>query len=63
MIRQCCTKDCPDRHPACHGTCERYKAWKLAMRAEKAYTKNRNYAEKINKNDFDAEFWMGSQRK
>lgn len=19
---------CPDRHPACHGSCDRYKGWK-----------------------------------
>jgi flavorubredoxin len=33
-----CKKDCPDRVPACHGSCEKYKAW-AAKRAEdkKAY--------------------------
>lgn len=27
-----CCKDCPDRHPACHGTCEKYKAAKAKYR-------------------------------
>ena len=28
------------------------------MQKEKAYTKSQNDAGKINRNDFDAEFWM-----
>jgi len=40
MITWCCKPDCPGRHPACHGTCEKYKAWAAAAKAEKAYTKD-----------------------
>lgn len=28
MTYSTCCKDCPDRHLACHDTCERYKAVK-----------------------------------
>ena len=35
MITWCCKPDCPGRHPACHGTCEKYKAWEAAVKAEK----------------------------
>jgi hypothetical protein len=33
-----CNRECPDRVPACHGSCEKYKAW-AAKRVEekKAY--------------------------
>ena len=24
-------KDCTDRHTACHGSCDRYKEWKLRL--------------------------------
>lgn len=30
-----CTKDCPDRIPACHGSCPRYKAWSEKREAAK----------------------------
>ena len=28
-------KDCPDRHVACHSTCEKFKAWEEIHRAQK----------------------------
>lgn len=37
-------KDCSDRHPACHGSCEKYKAWAERDHAQKKHleeTKNR----------------------
>lgn len=62
MIKQCCTKECPDRRPACHDSCEKYKAWKRENQKEKAYTKEKEYAGKIDRNGFDQEFWMGKTR-
>lgn len=32
-------KDCPSRHTACHDTCERYKAYKTELDAQRAYTR------------------------
>lgn len=58
-----CTPDCPDRHPACSDRCEKYRAWKAEVQKEKTYTKSQNDAGKINRNDFDAEFWMGGKHK
>lgn len=30
-------KDCPERHPGCHGTCERgYREWRAMYEAAKA---------------------------
>lgn len=38
-----CCKDCPDRHLACHDTCERYKQEHREYQAEKeVYCKDRN---------------------
>lgn len=31
-----CCKDCPDRHPGCHGSCEKYKAQRAEYDAKKA---------------------------
>ena len=33
------------------------------IQKEKTYTKSQNDAGKINRNDFDAEFWMGGKHK
>ena len=38
-------------------------AWKAEVQKEKTYTKSQNDAGKINRNDFDAEFWMGGKHK
>ena len=61
MVKPVCTPDCPDRHPACSDRCEKYRAWKAEVQKEKAYTKSQNDAGKINRNDFDAEFWRKAQ--
>lgn len=47
---------CADRHPVCHDTCERYKAWQEFHAAEVADKRQRNDACTIHKNDFDEEF-------
>lgn len=36
MVNPC--KDCPARHAACHDTCERYKAYKAELDAQRSYT-------------------------
>lgn len=36
---------------------------KAEVQKEKTYTKSQNDAGKINRNDFDAEFWMGGKHK
>lgn len=63
MVKPVCMPDCPDRHPACSDQCEKYRAWKAEVQKEKIYTKSQNDARKINRNDFDAEFWMGGKHK
>ena len=45
---------CTDRHPVCHDTCERYKAWQEFHAAEVADKRRRNDACTIHKNDFDS---------
>ena len=52
MITWCCKPDCPGRHPACHGTCEKYKAWAAAVKAEKAYTKDMVSRDRVNRSDY-----------
>lgn len=58
MITWCCKPDCLGRRPACHGTCEKYKAWAAAVKAEKAYTKDAVYRDKVNRGDYEKEGWM-----
>lgn len=58
MITWCCKPDCPERHPACHGTCEKYKAWAAAVKAEKAYTKDMVFRDRVNRSDYVKEGWM-----
>ena len=54
---------CTDRHPVCHDTCERYKAWQEFHAAEVADKRQRNDACTIHKNDFDEEFWHGNPQR
>lgn len=63
MVKRCCTKDCPERRPACSDYCEKYKAWKKELAKERLHTKNETYAGSIHKNDFDEEFWIGKRRR
>ena len=35
MVKRCCTKDCPERRPACSDYCEKYKAWKKELAKER----------------------------
>ena len=54
---------CADRHPVCHDTCERYKAWQEFHAAEVADKRRKNDACTIHKNDFDEEFWNGNPQR
>ena len=62
MTNPCC-KDCPDRHLACHDSCERFRAWREEHVAERVYTNAHCAAERISKNAFNQEFWMGGKRR
>ena len=44
-------KDCLERHEACHDHCERFAAWR-----------EQHAAERISRNDFNKEGWMGGKR-
>ena len=39
-----CGRDCPEREPGCHGSCEKYQAWKAwnqeQAEKKKAYLKD-----------------------
>lgn len=43
-------KNCAERHPHCHGECEKYKQYKEeAVRDKEAYYRSREYDEYRNK--------------
>ena len=46
-------KDCKERHPACHDSCDRYKEWK--QRLEKVNEERKKYNAKpfVQYNPFD----------
>lgn len=54
-------KDCPERHTACHDTCPRFAEWRTQNKAELIYTNAQHAAERISRNDFDKEGWMGGK--
>lgn len=56
-------KDCPERHEACHDSCPRFAEWRAQHKAERIYTNAQHAVERISKNDFDKEHWMGGHRK
>ena len=35
--------DCPDRHPGCHGSCEKYMAWHERYQAQQTYLADNKY--------------------
>ena len=41
MIMPPC-KDCPDRHPACHDRCEKYKAFAVERAKSNKYNQEKN---------------------
>jgi hypothetical protein len=36
-------KDCPDRHTACHDSCDKYKAWKERYTAQQKHLDDNKY--------------------
>ena len=36
LFFDCCTRDCPERIPGCHGTCKRYKEKRAEFDEKKA---------------------------
>lgn len=55
-------KDCPDRHPVCHDSCPKYAEYKRQLKAQRIYTNGNHAAERISRNDFNKEGWMGGLR-
>ena len=62
MINLTC-KDCPDRHPICHDSCPKYAEYKRQLKAQRIYTSGNHAAERISRNDFDKEGWMGGRKR
>lgn len=62
MINLTC-KDCPDRHPICHDSCPKYAEYKRQLKAQRIYTNGNHAAERISRNDFDKEGWMGGRKR
>ena len=56
-------KDCPDRHPICHDSCQKYAEYKRQLKAQRIYTSAHHAAERISRNDFDKEGWMGGRKR
>lgn len=53
---------CPDRHPICHDSCPKYAEYKRQLKEQRAYTEAKHAAERIGKNAFNQEFWMGGKK-
>lgn len=58
MTNPCC-KDCPARHTACHDSCLKFALWQKEHAAEIRYTNAHHASERISRNAFNQEFWMG----
>lgn len=54
---------CPDRHPICHDSCQKYAEYKRKLKAQRIYTSAHHEAERISRNDFDKEGWMGERKR
>ena len=54
---------CPDRHPICHDSCPRYAEYKRQLKEQHIYTNGNHAAERISRNDFDKERWMGGRKR
>lgn len=48
---------------ACHDTCPRFAEWRTQHKAELIYTNAQHAAERINRNDFNKEGWMGGRKR
>ena len=54
---------CPERHPICHDSCPRYAEYKRQLKAQRICTNGNHAAERISRNDFDKEGWMGGRKR
>ena len=54
---------CTERHPICHDSCPRYAEYKRQLKAQRIYTNGNHAAERISRNDFDKEGWMGGRKR
>ena len=54
---------CPDRHPICHDSCPKYAEYKRQLKEQRACTEAKHAAERIGKNAFNQEFWMGGRKR
>lgn len=54
---------CSDRHLICHDSCPRYAEYKRQLKKQRAYTETKHAAERIGKNAFNQEFWMGGRKR
>ena len=54
---------CHDRHPVCHDSCPKYAEYKRQLKAQRTYTDAHHAVERISKNAFNQEFWMGGKRR
>ena len=43
MMNDAPCKGCIERHTACHGSCEKYKAWKDECQAKQKYLEENKY--------------------
>lgn len=60
MRRNPC-KNCEDRVPGCHGTCEHYIAWKAAREEEKEISRHNSKGERDAKS-FEIAHHLNKQR-
>ena len=56
-------KDCPDRKPVCHDSCPKYVEYKRQLKEQRIFTDAHHAAERIGKNAFNQEFWMGGRKR
>lgn len=55
--------NCQKRSTACHDTCPKYAEYKRQLEAQRIYTSAHHAAERISRNDFDKEGWMGGRKR
>lgn len=46
-------KDCPARHEACHGHCERFAAWRAEHKAEVDYNRRMTASAIVYRTDYE----------
>lgn len=54
---------CKKRSTACHDHCPKYAEYKCQLKEQRIYTNAHHEAERISRNDFDKEGWMGGRKR